>query len=67
MSNSLQTKVRIKTPQHKDGKVFDWTVQDGFIDRQTWVFHPLEHISGSVGMHKVWFRSEDDFKKCQTL
>lgn len=65
--STLKTTVRIRTPQHKNGEVFDYTVQEGYIDRQSWVFTPVKHISGSVGMHKVLFRSEDSFKKYQTL
>ena len=53
----------IKTPQHKHGKVFDYTVQRGRLSTVTWVFEPVQHISGSVGMHQVVFENEKDFEK----
>jgi len=51
----------IRTPQHKNGKVFDFTVQRGRLSTVTWVFEPLEHITGSVGMHKVQFTDENQY------
>lgn len=53
----------IRTPQHKNGKPFEYVTQFGAISTESWVFTPKYRISGTVGMHKVWFNSEEEYLK----
>jgi hypothetical protein len=55
--------VTVRTPQHRNGQVFDYTVQIGEIDTKTWEFWPIKHLSGSVGSHRVSFKDQDTFLK----
>lgn len=51
----------IRTPQFKDGRIFDYTVQRGYLSTDTWDFEPDYHISGKVYKHKVSFRNEREY------
>lgn len=57
--------VTVRSPQHKNGEVFDWTVQIGEINTETWIFKSKEHVSGSIGKHDIMFHNEETFAKHQ--
>lgn len=54
-------KCKIKTPQHKNGKVHFWHTQSGELDVNTFLFTPSE--PKGAWDHKVQFSSMEDFMK----
>jgi len=58
----MKIETAIRTPQHRDNRVFDYCVQRGFIDTKTWRFTPTEHISGSQQMHPVQFKNKSNYR-----
>lgn len=53
----------IRTPQHNNGKPFEYVTQHGYISTESWIFTPMYRITGTVDMHKVWFYNEDEYLK----
>lgn len=57
----------VRTPQHRKGQVYDYTVQRGIVNKVNWHFKGVEHISGSVGKHDITFRTEECFMNFRIL
>ena len=54
--------VTIRTPQYKDGEIFEYVIQKGSLDTNTYLFTPSEKIGHSVvGMHEVQFKNEREY------
>lgn len=50
----------IKTPQFVGSKISRYHVQEGEIDKSTWVFEPYSYHNGN---HKVMFGDRKTFEK----
>lgn len=64
----MKVHTTIRTPQFKDGRVFEFVTQRGEISTVSWTFEPYDLVyeednAPSAGMHKVMFKDENDYLK----
>lgn len=58
----------IRTPQFSKNGVAGYVTQKGRISTVTWEFEPIELIndgSTGVGIHRVYFKNEEDYIKAK--
>lgn len=61
----MKHETTIITPQFKNGKWFENVKQVGVINDISWIFTPVYKIYGTVGMHVVYFWTEENYLKAK--
>lgn len=58
----------VRTPQFNTSGIIGYVEQYGSIDNETWTFVPIRLLSDGgtgIGIHRVHFRSKENFLKAQ--